>query len=61
MLKVAILFPTFFEYSVGLRQGEIISPVLVSLFLEDLELYLQRRAESGWLIDDISVNSFALC
>ena len=25
-----------FEYSLGLRQGEIMSPVLVSLFLEDL-------------------------
>ncbi|MCG8035193.1 MAG: hypothetical protein JAZ03_23855 [Candidatus Thiodiazotropha taylori] len=29
------------------------SPILVSLFLEDLELYLQNRAESGLLIDDI--------
>ena len=43
----------FFQYSVGLRQGEVISPILVSLFLEDLELYLQNRAESGLLIDDI--------
>lgn len=46
-------FSDFFEYSVGLRQGEVISPILVSLFLEDLELYLQKRAESGLLIDDI--------
>ena len=30
-------FSDFFECSVGLRQGEVVSPVLVSLFLDDLE------------------------
>ena len=52
-VKSCNTFSEFFEYSVGLRQGEVISPILVSLFLEDLELYLQNRAESGLLIDDI--------
>lgn len=46
-------FSDFFGYSVGLRQGEIMSPVLVSLFLEDLELFLQDDVNSGLLIDDI--------
>jgi hypothetical protein len=31
----------FFQYAVGLRQGEVASPLIVSLFVEDLELYLQ--------------------
>jgi hypothetical protein len=48
-------FSDFFELSVGLRQGEIMSPVLVSLFLEDLELFLQDNVNSGLLIDDILV------
>ena len=34
-------FSDFFEYAVGVRQGEVISPILVSLFLEDLEMFLQ--------------------
>lgn len=46
-------FSDFFEYSVGLRQGDVISPLLVSLFLEDLELYLQNNANSGIEIYDI--------
>ena len=47
-VKSCNTFSEFLEYSVGL-----ISPILVSLFLEDLELYLQNRAESSLLIDDI--------
>ena len=42
-----------FSYSVGLRQGEVISTVLVSLFLEDLELFFQDKVSTGILIDDI--------
>ena len=45
----------FFEHSVGLRQGEILSPILVSLFLEDLELFLQNKTDSGIIIDDIVI------
>ena len=46
-------FSEYFEYAVGLRQGEVISPILVSLFMEDLELFLQKDVNSGLLIDDI--------
>jgi len=34
--NIVISFPTVFEYAVGVRQLEVISPSLVSLFLEDL-------------------------
>jgi hypothetical protein len=34
-------YSDFLDYAVGLRQGDIISPVLISLFVEDLELFLQ--------------------
>ena len=44
-----------FEYSLGLRQGEIMSPVLVSLFLEDLELSLSNRGNAGLSINDIYI------
>jgi len=43
----------FIEYSVGLRQGEVLSPALVSLFLEDLELFLQNDTTSGLKLFDI--------
>ena len=46
-------YSDFFEYSVGLRQGEIMSPILFSLFVDDLELCLQGNPDSGLVIDDI--------
>ena len=46
-------YSDFFWYSVGLRQGEVISPILVSLFLDDIELFLQRSLDSGIFIDDM--------
>lgn len=46
-------FSECFEYSVGLRQGEVISPVLVSLFLDDLESYLQQDTNASINIYDI--------
>lgn len=46
-------FSDFFAYAVGVRQGEVISPILVSLFLEDLEMFLHGDNNSGVLIDDI--------
>ena len=46
-------YSDFFKYSVGLRQVGVISPILVSLYVEDIELYLQAKIESGLVIDDI--------
>ena len=45
----------FFEHSVGLRQCEILSPILASLFLGDLELFLQNKNDNGIIIDDIVI------
>ena len=53
MLEVVVNILNFFEYSVGLRQGEIMSPILFSLFVDDLELFLQGNPDSGLVIDDI--------
>jgi hypothetical protein len=46
-------YSDFFDISIGLRQGEIISPVMFSLFIEDLELYLQNNLNSGIDLQDI--------
>ena len=48
-------YSDFFEVSVGLKQGETLSPILFSLFVEDLEIYLQTRPDSGLCINDINI------
>lgn len=48
-------YSDFFECSVGLRQGEVSSPVLFALFLEDLELYLQHKDSCGLTVNDITL------
>ena len=35
------------EYAVGLEQGEVISTLLFSLYIEDLELFLQEEQNCG--------------
>ena len=46
-------YSDYFNIAVGLRQGEIISPILFSLFVEDIEMYLQNRNSKGIVIQDM--------
>jgi len=48
-------FSEYFSYSVGLRQGEVVSPLLFAMFVEDLELYLQNDVDCGLVMDDIVI------
>ena len=47
-------YSDFFEFEVVLKQGEVISPIMFYIFLEDLELVLNDRANSGPTSDDIT-------
>ncbi len=48
-------YSEFFEYSIGLRQGEVMSPLMFSVFLEDLELYLQDHVGSGLELGELAL------
>ena len=52
-VKSCTSYSDYFRYSVGLRQGEVMSPILFSLFVEDLEMHLQKNIDSGLNIDDM--------
>ena len=52
-VKACSSYSDYFIYAVGLRQVEAMSPLLLSLFIEDLELFLQKDTTSGSSIDDI--------
>ena len=43
-----------FECAVALKQGDISSAIMFSLFREDLELFLKDNINSGLTIDDIT-------
>ena len=48
-------YSEFFEVSDGFKQGLTLSPILFSLSIEGLELYLQGRPGSGLNIKDINL------
>jgi hypothetical protein len=52
-VKSLSTFSDYFSYAIGLRQGEVLSPLLFSLFVEDLEMFLQNNINSGLQLDDI--------
>lgn len=45
----------FFSSNVGLLQGEVISPILFSLFLNDIEISLQSSMDAGITLEQISI------
>ena len=48
-------FSDAFEITTGLKQGEVISPMLWALFVEDLEMYLQNNVDSGMSLNEIII------
>jgi len=53
VLDIAIPYSDYFHIAVGLSQGVILTPVMFSLFVEDLELYLQKRHGCSILLQDL--------
>ena len=45
----------FFRSDVGLMQGEVISPFLFSLFINDLEGHLQQNPNAPITLDQLSI------
>ena len=56
MQKIFIPFPIFFFKSdVGLLQGEVLSPFLFSLFVNDFEAYLKQNTNASLTLDQLSM------
>ena len=45
----------FFDSNLGLLQGEVTSPIMFSLFLNDIQLHLQDNLQCGINIDQLSI------
>ena len=45
----------FFKSDLGLLQGEVLSPFLFSLFINDPELYLKQNMDAGLTLDQLSI------
>ena len=54
-IKSCNSFTEYFKCAIGLRQGEVMSLVLFSLFIDDLELFLQDSVNCGMTFDDITL------
>ena len=48
-------FSDFFKSDVGLMQGEVLSPFLFSLFINDMEIYLQQNPNAGLSLEQLSI------
>ena len=53
--------PEYFNCVVGLKRGEVMSLILFSLFIEDLELCLQDDVNCGLSFNDIMFVFYAFC
>ena len=45
----------FFDSLIGLKQGEVLYPLLFSLFVEDLEMFILNRYSCGLTLEEITI------